>query len=224
MNKRIIALLIATSMVISLFTGCGKKEEPVDLKPLPREDAAESEAEVASESSTDADWDQINALGDVNVDKDLFDVKLTIPKDFIGETTQEKLDAAVKEKGYKSATLNDDGSVTYVITKAQHKEMLDEIKKTIDKGLEDMVKSSDYPSITNVTANNDYTVFTVTTKNEEPDLAESMSVLALYMYGGMYAIFSGESTDNIHVDFVNDATGKVIKSADSKNMGESGDE
>ena len=50
-------------------------------------------------------------------------------------------------------------------------------------------------------------------------MSESFSVMALYMYGGMYAIFNGEDAENIHVDFVNADTGEVISSADSKNLG-----
>ena len=149
------------------------------------------------------------------------DVTLTIPKDYMGETTQEELDQAVRENGYRSATLNDDGSVTYVITKAQHEEMLSGVRASIDRSLAEMTESSSYPNITNIAANDDYTVFTITTKNEKPDMAESFAVIGLYMYGAMYGVFSGKSPDNIHIDFVNEATGEVTASSDSKDMGNS---
>ena len=44
-------------------------------------------------------------------------VEITIPSDYIGEdVTQDELDAAVERTdGFKSATLNADGSVTYVL-------------------------------------------------------------------------------------------------------------
>ena len=45
--------------------------------------------------------------------------------------------------------------------------------------------------------------------------------MAFYTYGGMYAIFNGETVDNIHVDFVNTDTGEVISSANSSDMGNS---
>ena len=80
-------------------------------------------------------------------------------------------------------------------------------------------------SIVNIIGDNSYTepredilgcsIISIT----ELGLSESMSTLIFYMCGGMYASFSGEAVDNIHVDFVNEETGEVIQSADSKNLG-----
>ena len=50
-------------------------------------------------------------------------------------------------------------------------------------------------------------------------MSESFSVMALYMYGGMYGIFSGEEVDNVHVDFKNADSGEIISSANSEDMG-----
>ncbi len=206
MKKRT-ALFLAFVMSASIFFGCGVKSEQ------------ESET-IETRKETDETADQIEAIGDINVDKGIFDVTLTIPADFAGDVTQEELDETAKENGYQSATLNSDGSVTYVMTKAQHKEMLSGIKESIDQTLNEMVGSEDYPNITAITANEDFTVFTVTTKNDEPDFAESLAVVGFYMYGGMYAVFSGDEVDNIHVDFINADTGEIISSADSSEMGE----
>ena len=82
-----------------------------------------------------------------------------------------------------------------------------------------MSTSGDYPNISKVEANDDYTSFTVTVKGNEVSMMDSMSVLGLYMAGGMYAAFNGTTVDNIHVDFVSDSTGDVISSANSKDMG-----
>ena len=154
----------------------------------------------------------------MDVNKRLFDVTLTIPQEYVGDITQDQLNESVKEKGYKSATLNEDGSVTYVMTKQQHKEMLEAIRESIDNSLAEMVGSETYPNITDISTNENYTNFTVTTKNEKPDLKESFSIMGLYMYGGMDSKFSGEAIDNVHVDFVNEATGEVIGSSDSRDL------
>ena len=229
MKKRVFAVIMAMALVTSVFTGCGKEagesqstapvvEDQVEQSADTEEPTESAEAAAEAETSDDG-MKQLEAIGDVDVDKGLFNVTLTIPKDFVGETTQEKLDESVKEKGYKSATLNSDGSVTYVMTKAQHEEMLVGIRESIDKSLSEMVGSSDYPYITNVEHNDNYTSFTITTKNAEPDMSESFSVMALYMYGGMYGIFSGEEVDNVHVDFKNADSGEIISSANSEDMG-----
>lgn len=226
MKKRVFAVIMAMTLVTSVFTGCGKEAgeaqstSPVVENQVEQSTVADEPTETATEAETSDDgMKQLEAIGDVDVDKGLFNVTLTIPKDFVGETTQEKLDESVKEKGYKSATLNSDGSVTYVMTKAQHEEMLVGIRESIDKSLSEMIGSSDYPNITNVEHNDNYTSFTITTKNAEPDMSESFSVMALYMYGGMYGIFSGEEVDNVNVDFKNADSGEIISSANSEDMG-----
>ena len=56
--------------------------------------------------------------------------------------------------------------------------------------------------------------------SSELNLAESFSVLAFYMYGGMYNIFNGTEVENITVDFINEANGQIINSANSNDMGE----
>lgn len=60
----------------------------------------------------------------------------------------------------------------------------------------------------------------MTTTSPGLNFAESFSVLAFYMYGGMYNVFNGSTADNIAVDFINEATGQIINSAISRDMGE----
>ena len=215
MKKKFIALLMCTSII---FTGCGsatsasydnQEEETTNAE---SEDSSTGEGSEEAEESSDLD-----SLGDIEVDDDLFDVTITIPADYVSSTTQEELDAEVAEIGCK-ATLNDDGSATYVMTKKQHKKLMDDIATSINDSLNEMVGSEDYPNITSVTANSDFTEFTVTTKNAEPDMSESFAVMSFYMFGGLYHIFAGTTVDNIHVDYVNADSGEVISSADSSDM------
>ena len=106
------------------------------------------------------------------------------------------------------------------MTKAQHKEMMEELEATFNDAFAEMIGSEDYPNITEITANDNFTKFTIKTKSTELDFAESFSVLIFYMYGGMYNIFNGTPVENIQVDFVNAETGEIINSANSADMGE----
>lgn len=47
-----------------------------------------------------------------------------------------------------------------------------------------------------------------------------MSVLTFYLYGRLYAVFGVEDVDNIHVNLVNEASGELINSTDSRNLWE----
>ena len=216
MRTMIIGGLLLTVICCISLNGCDK-DESTDSAKTATPAITVDKSDMLEEK--ESDLSSLEAVGDLDVDKGIFDVTLTIPKDFVGDTTQAKLDESANEKGYKSATLNSDGSVTYVITKAQHKEMMDGIRESINKGLSEMTTSGDYPNFTKVEANDDYTSFTVKIKGEELSMMDSMSVLGLYMYGGVYAAFNGTTVDNIHVDFVSDSTGAVISSANSKDMG-----
>ena len=220
--KKVLAIILTFAISLSALSGCGSqveeaKPEAVKSTTLETEKSSEPEAEETTENSDDG-MKELEAIGDVNVEKGLFNVTLNIPRDYVGETTQKELDELAKEKGFKSITLNSDGSATYVMNKAQHEELLSGIRDSINSSLQEMVGSEEYPNITKIEANEDFTSFTVTTKNQEPDFAESFGILALYMYGGMYAVFSGDEVENVHVDFVNADSGEVISSSNSKDI------
>lgn len=218
MKKKLILLLLSTTLILSACGSDAVTEETPSAEPVSELIVEEP---VAEESTTETSGlSELEAIGDVEVDEGLFNVELNIPADFVGEKTQADLDAIASESGYKSITLNEDGSATYVMTKKQHKEMMDEMTVSLNESLAEMVGSEDYPNITDIKTNENFTEFTITTKSIELDLNESFSVLAFYMYGGMYNIFAGTTVDNVHVEFINADSGEVISSADSSNMGE----
>lgn len=177
-------------------------------------------ANTFSESSNEDADQNIDSGAKVEVDKGLIDVTLNIPPDLVGDTTQEELDATCKEKGFKSIVLNDDGSATYTMTKEQHKKLMEEYKIQIDNTINEMIGSEDYPNITSIEANDNYTEFTVATKNKELDMAESFSAMSFYMYGGIYNAFNGENVENISVTFINADSGDVIETVNSSDMGQ----
>lgn len=214
MKKKLLLTLLALTITCS---GCGSKTSNLDIS----SESQAAETVVETESTTESDLSDLNSLGDVKVEKELFDVVITIPADYVGETTQEELEEKAKDSDIHSITLNDDGSATYVMSKSQHKKLMQEMADNINNSLADMINSDDYPNITDIKANSDFTNFTVTTTSTELGLTDSVSVMAFYMYGGLYAIFNGTEVDNIHVDFVNADSGEIISSSDSSDMTDS---
>ena len=210
MKKKIVTILLISSLAL---TACGSTNQ-VQSSSAPSTQTAEE----ADTQGTENDISELNAIGDIDVDKNLFDVTITVPADLVGDTTQEELDAKAADSDIHSITLNDDGSATYVMSKSQHKKMMQELADNINSTLSDMVGSEDYPNFTDIKANSDFTNFTVTTTSTELDLTDSISIMGFYMYGGMYAIFNGSDVGNIHVDFVNADSGEIINSADSSDM------
>lgn len=147
----------------------------------------------------------------------LFNVALTIPAEYVEGTTQKELNKQAKEGTFKSATLNKDGSVTYVMSKSQHKEMLNTLKDSIADELNKIPNSTDYPNVTKVEANDDYTKFTVTTASTELSFEEQFLSVQLYIYGGMYNAFNNLSPV-ISVDYVNADSRATIYSGKSSDI------
>ena len=213
MKRRMIALTLALLLVLSL-AGCGSSEPQTSATTQ-----AATDSTISTETTTG--FDDLEALGEMEVDQNFFTVEITVPAEFIDEgTTQESLDTQVSASGYISATLNDDGSVTYVMTKAAHNEMMNGIRDTLQQSLSEMVGSEEFPSFTKVEANDDFTQFTIETTSTELGLVESFSVLGFYMFGGMYHAFNGTQVDDIAVTFINADTGETVGEAHSSDMTE----
>lgn len=197
MKRKMISIVLALCLTMSL-TACGSSGTSTESK-------NPSEAADTSDDTDEA----------LDAEENLSLVEFNVPAEFVGDSTQEELDATANENGFDSITLNEDGSATYVMTKAKHQEMMVEITDTINAALEDMIGSEDYPNITDITANDDFTEFTVTTSSTELSFSESLLVIAFYTYGGTYNIFNTTPVDNIHVDFVNSESGEIIDTVNS---------
>ena len=211
MKHRIFTLTLALLLVLSL-AGCGSSEPQTSV-------TTQAATNSTTSTETTTGFEDLEAIGELEVDQNLFTVEITVPADFLGEgITQESLDADVAASNYISAKLNDDGSVTYVMTKAVHDEMMVGVRDNIQQALEEMVGSEEFPSFTKVEANDDFTQFTVETTSTELGLVESFSVLGFYMFGGMYHAFNGTQVDDIAVTFINADSGDTVGEAHSSDM------
>lgn len=199
-NFILIGVTVLAALGILLFP---KQPKQADQPPAQAQEAV-SQTPETPEQSTAQDAPEQSSQS-FNVEKHsgtLFSggtVEITIPSDYVGENaTQEELDAKVAQTdGFKSATLNADGSVTYVMTEACHKKLMQELAQNIDAQLADMAGSSDYPNVISAEASSDYTSFTVTLSTDVVGLQDSLLTLAFYMYGGMYNAFNGTPVDNV---------------------------
>lgn len=224
--KKLTALLLAVIMMFN-FAACGAETESSSNDNEPEIIQNEPQSTASNESNTASEPSATEETSEpiVDVDKNLFNVELTIPASYVGEdVTQESLDAKVVEDGFKSATLNTDGSVTYVMSKDQHNEMMDEVKASIDSSITEYIGSTDTPSITAIETNDDYTEFKVKLSTDTLGFGESFTALTFMIYGAMYNVFNGTEADNIAVSYINQATGEVIHTTNSSDLGEAYEE
>lgn len=198
----------------------------VDAAPQQESATAEADAETdadgqqkpetAEDENLDEDMEKLSALGDVEVENGILLVTITVPAGLAGEITQEELDAS-KGTYYQSAVLNEDGSVTYKMTKAQHRAMLDNISSAADEGAQELIDDNENYTISAITHNADCTVFDVTLDGTEIGFGDAFASYTFFMYGALYGIFNGQTPEHVIANFY-DPDGNLIDSYDSADM------
>lgn len=178
----------------------------------------EKESQNSSKEENSEDFSNLKALGDLEIKRTVSDVKINVPSDFVNAETQEELDILAFEKGYKSATLNPDGSATFIMSKENHEKNMKETTKSINDSLNELIGSEEYPNFTKIEKNANFTKFTITTKSKELGMEERFSVIVFAMYGGMYNVFNGTPINNVYVEFINADSGDVIYSINSSDI------
>lgn len=215
--KRLVALTAAAVLALSL-AACSTAPSTADTPaetPAPTA-APTTEPDISLQEAADA----ISTAEQIEVEDNLFDVTLTLPADYASDITAEEIAQQVADGKVHTGVLNDDGSVTYTMSKAQHAALLESIAAELRNTLDDMIGSTDYPNLTAIEANDDFTDFTVytTTQPGAVGLSDEMSVLIYYTCGKMYGIVSGQEPDNIHVDILNAESGELVSAHDSRDF------
>ena len=152
--------------------------EAASKEAAPQENV-DTEDDGSSHEMTQEDWDQLAAIGDVQVENGIMTVSLTVPADLAQNITQETIDAGIGTQ-YQAAFRNQDGSITYKMTKEQHQAMLEQLAVSFDNSLQEMIDNENY-TISNITRNNDFTVFDISLDGAEPSVSDSFAAFSLYM-------------------------------------------
>lgn len=170
--------------------------------------SSEKGTETAKASASEASDEE----GGVEVDKNLLSVEVSLPASFFEGQSAEDVIADAKEEGIE-VTANDDGSYTYKMSKSEHKKLMDEMRTELDKSTAEMVSSGDYPSIKDISYNNDFTEFTMVVEKEAYENSmDGFASLGLGMSGMMYQLFDGAKADeySVTISVEDEASGEVI--------------
>lgn len=145
-------------------------------------------------------------------------VTVVIPTVYEEVKTQEEADRIREKNGYKSVVLEENGSLTIVMTKSQHDELIRDFRTSVDKGISEIIGAGGGSSIEKIEYNEDYSIFTVTVTEEEIGVIERQAADELIMYGALYHVYTGNDADRIRVDYVNAKSGEIIETADSGSL------
>ncbi|OED31981.1 hypothetical protein BHE17_04685 [Planococcus maritimus] len=149
----------------------------------------------------------------VSVDQGLFDVEVTIPAGFFEGEDPEQVAAEAEQEGIEKVTVNDDGSVTYKMSKAQHKEMMAELATSVEEAKTDILESGDFPSIQSIETSDNYDRFTVNVDRESYEGSfDGFATITLGLVGSFYQLYDGADPDNYEVtlEMTDAETGEVF--------------
>ncbi len=195
--KKIISLVCSIALLLSV-AACGNvKDDSVKAEPTPTP----------------------------MVDENLITVDITLPaKYFEDKTEDEIMQEAAEDEYYQTAKVNDDGSVTYTMTKANYKSMMKEFAEGLDKTFSEYVGNEEVGLgyIQDVKHSKDFTEVNYTV---DPDAYDSQSWIAAHVtiaYCAYYQALSNVPEDDIHVvvNFLDMNTGDVVETFDTNDLGE----
>jgi len=202
--KKFLVVILALSMTLSLCA-CGSGQDT--SAPSNNEQPTEASNPTTSGKSDNSK---------IEVDEGLLTVEVTMPASFFKEKTEEEIKAAADENGFISCTVNADGSVTYKMTKAKHKEMLAELKSSLDESIADMINGKDaVESFQKIEYADDFSKFDV--------YVDNLYVLAFYISGAYYQAFDGKDITkaDVVVNIIDSATNETLNTTSYREWVES---
>ena len=137
----------------------------------------------------------------VSVDKGLVNVEFTLPASFFEGENMDEVIKTAKEEGVKEVTQNEDGSVTYKMSKSEHKKIMGEMEEEIVSYIEELKTGDDYTTINDVEYNKSFDEFTIVVASEEEysNAFDSIAVFGLGIQGTYYQVFDGTNIDDVKV-------------------------
>lgn len=222
-NKLLMGMLSLTL----LLAGCGTSKQPENTSTPTNATTKSTEksaeqvgSEMADEAFSDITTEVNDAANNINSNSHFLSIEVTLPSS-VDDITDEEIEALRTEDGYISITRNDDDSITYVMTKDKQKELLNKLENRFADFANSIPGSEDYPNVTKLEVNNDFSKFTITTTAQSKDeisLSETMLAAVFYSFGGAYRGYACESDTSVTVDYVCDSTGEILASGNSANV------
>lgn len=190
MFKRAISVALASTMLLLSLSGCG---------------GGNNEQSSASSSS-----------GGVEVDENLLSVEITMPASFFEGTDMSTFnpESYAAEQGFKKAVVNEDGSIKVTMSKAKHKEIMEQTAKTVTDAFDGMVKAEDTPYITAIGYSKDFASVKISVDKAGYDaagFAAAFVPFGVYLQTAIYQMFANVEA-HCEIQIIDAATNAVIDS------------
>ncbi|MFD0587993.1 hypothetical protein ACFQZE_08245 [Paenibacillus sp. GCM10027627] len=198
-------LITVTATLTLLLSACGASESK-DPARNETQDVGETVSEAANPATTNRKYMEVN--------KGLFSNKITIPASMLEGQDFDQVTAEAKKNGADEVTKNEDGSITYKISKSAYKSILKEYEKIVLDYVKKLKTGELFESIKDVNHNKSFSEFTLivdrTTYDSEID---GMASEAIAYAASPYQVYSGVSSEKmkITVSIQDEATKEIFE-------------
>lgn len=132
--------------------------------------------------------------------QDKMPMEITLPASLFEGLSESEIQADAVEHGYESCTVNQDGSVTYVMTGAKHRAALEDYREQIDEKIVELFHSEErHDAFHDIEHNEDFTQLDILVNLEEYTEDDNVHALDFYRLCAFYQAFSGIAYTDIDV-------------------------
>lgn len=197
--KKLLAFCMAT-----LLVGCSAAPS-----------SSVSSSSVASDSSAAVSMPESSSNSDIESESNFGKVTITIPSSLTKKQVSGDFDGEsfAAEAGYDSATLQEDGSITVVMSQKKHNELMADIRKQLEAQFGEFSNDPATPYIKEILCNKDFTEITMRVDRAGYEATFDVTSVGIAAGVGMYRVFSGENSST-HFQVVDEATQEVISEKD----------
>lgn len=145
-------------------------------------------------------------------------VSVNLPPAYTQSITQEHLDEMIRNsEGRLTASRNEDGSISIMVTEAYRDEILQQMSSYYDQSVINTLIGG---KVLRIEHNDDYTVFTVTCEQGMSETEILTLTGKLFAVGKLYSSFAGHNDANICVVLVDSVDSSVSNTYVSDNIGD----
>ena len=202
--KKGLHLLVLTSVLL-MISACGSEVNS-------KNNSAHGEDKIEETNQS--------AEQTIKVDKKLLNVEVTLPAIFVekGEEMGDvlKLTDDDKENGISKKVENADGSITFTLSKAKHKEMLQEMQTGAEDVINELLNDENFTSFKELTFDKKLRNLKVTVDREAFENSfDGFGVLGLVFYSLFYQVLDGRTEEEIQMDvtYIDSLTQEVFDTA-----------
>lgn len=175
----------------------------------------------AADSSTGKDDGNKKVNGEtsedkgLHVEKKLLSVDVTIPASLIEDGEAEDVKEQMGEDGAKNIRENEDGSISFTMSKSDHKKMMSEMETGIIEMIEGLESGEDFASVRKVEGKAPFSKFVMSVDREAFENSfDGFANLTLAIGGMYYQALNGTNGENakVTIELKDEETGEIFDS------------